>query len=330
MLLYQSGFVYPQKAEYVNQVSSELENTWVKVIGASPQKVGAVFIARVEGHWRGTVSLTRFGDHSWLIHQLATHPSAKTSWLSLRLMIHVITLLLSMPDAHFVFLYYREENKSVARFYKRLKTRLDTLGSAIEIAAQIGNDFMERRGGANFDENNFYPVELSQVSSASEFADANLVTVGNTLVDQALGLGTNLFATANVTEAYQGLFLNRTRRIIRATLHGRTLGCAVVDNFPVGMNLSGLLDAFRLFLSDGLDAETNRRATCALGLAAAGMQASVRNGTSYALLAGKKYSLDEFGFVKIRRYEQIVFDLRIVRNHPTALRTATRAHGLSV
>jgi hypothetical protein len=111
---FETGFIYPQKYEFIEKNKTRIKNTYKKLYTESPE-IARHFIHQRNGHILAHMAMVRFYGKAWLIHHHAAIRSA-TNRGGLAVLNQIGSFIndshpLNSIKMSYVFCYFRPENK---------------------------------------------------------------------------------------------------------------------------------------------------------------------------------------------------------------------------
>ncbi len=316
-LLKIAGFLRDDKRDYLASAREFLE-THLRCLRAADPFKGLCLLAWRAGELVGSVSLTPYSDHCWLIHQLATHPQCRTSSVAYDLIREALSTVLNTGNANEAILFYRPSTSAIVQLVSRVTNRGSVMGlNLIELSRLT---LWQKQST----DKSLIRSSKSQSIAVVPFSFGTGATpewtFGTPLFERSMSIREPSLGIACLAECWAKDCLVRQRHLLTSPhLSGRTL--VLQDVAPSGLNLSGLLDCCRLFVA----------ANCRVPNEEAGLLASAiaeRDETRklfYILTPQDQVDLTMFGFTRLRTYNQATVDLTGARNSPRSLDIALPA-----
>lgn len=246
-LFFKSGYMIPEKADYVNKIKTNIEDTWVKLYDEK-SKVGRMLLFMDNNELYGTVAAAKAYDNTWMLHQVAglRHPDVKIG----QYILDSITIqTIEHLDADNVKAYFRKENEwAIKKFFKfrEFCTLKESILYTFQDLYEIDIDKYKyfRSGSLN--------VEVEYLSSGEDrlfIMDYLTKTLPElSLITESISPeGLNLHGTS---AAYSNIGLFRGRKILMAKDKERIISFALLEYGSTGINVGGLLDVFQIFTVD--------------------------------------------------------------------------------
>ncbi len=312
-LLDRSGYVYPDKAPYFQAAQQHLPSATTKI--APPGSPTVTLLATRALQVLGTITLSRFTDHSWLIHHLAIDRSARGSMVVRVLLRRAVEFLLRERTAHTVLLHFREANAPMGGFLNRLRERVGQVSHSAVAMNRL--ELWRRSLSGSLPTREEAVVTLSSDPAISGYSE--VATSGAPLLDCTLALGRHLPCVRRAARAYQRHGLERTRTVRQALCGSHVVaGCMVSDRVPAIVDVSGLINIPRLFLAQSLDARDAVSVIRHLMASTAPAPAIEASDGIVAVMAERpsRDLLASAGLVEWRSYTSLAFDLRPVKRSP--------------
>jgi len=246
-LFFKSGYMIPEKADYVKKNKKNIEDTWVRLYDEK-SKIGKMLLFMDNNELYGTVAAAKAYDNTWMLHQVAglRHPVVKIGQYILdSITIQTIEYL----DVNNVKAYFRKENSwAIKKFFKFRE--FCTLKESIQYTFQdlyeidINEYKYFKSGNLN--------VEIEYLSSEE---DSLFITdyLTKTLPELLLiteSINNDELNLSGTSAAYSNVGLFRGRKILIAKENKRIISFALLEYGSTGINIGGLLDVFQIFTVD--------------------------------------------------------------------------------
>ena len=247
-LFFKSGYMIPEKTEYVKKVKRKIEDTWVRLYDEK-SKIGKMLLFVDNDVVYGTVAAAKSYENAWIVHQVAgiKHPSVATGKYVLdSIMINLIEHI----DLKYVKVYFRKNNAwAIQKFFKfreycTLKNAISY--SSLDLYEIDIEDYKHHKTGKAAD------VEIDYLSSP---ADRNVIMdyVSETTSEIVLNTESFNHGGFDLPETqfeYDNIGLFRGRKILTAKMDNRIVSFAILEYGSTGINIGGLLDIFNIFTID--------------------------------------------------------------------------------
>lgn len=254
-LFFKSGYMIPEKADYVKKNKKYIEDTWVRLYDEK-SKIGKMLLFMDNNELYGTVAAAKAYDNTWMLHQVAglRHPEVKIGQYILdSITIQTIEYL----DVNNVKAYFRKENSwAIKKFFKFRE--FCTLKESIEYTFQdlyeidINEYKYFKSGNLN--------VEIEYLSSEEDrlFITDYLTKTLPELLLTTESINNYGLTLPGTSEAYSNIGLFRGRKILIAKENKRIISFALLEYGSTGINIGGLLDVFQIFTVDPLHENINK------------------------------------------------------------------------
>ncbi|MFZ1037162.1 MAG: hypothetical protein WAN57_08140 [Smithella sp.] len=298
-LFFKSGYMIPEKADYVKKNKKNIEDTWVRLYDEK-SKIGKMLLFMDNNELYGTVAAAKAYDNTWMLHQVAglRHPEVKIGQYILdSITIQTIEYL----DVNNVKAYFRKENSwAIKKFFKfrefcTLKESIEyTFKDLYEIDINEYKYF--KSGNLN--------VEIEYLSSEEDrlfITDYLTKTLPELLLttESISNEGLNLPGTS---EAYSNIGLFRGRKILIAKENKKIISFALLEYGSTGINIGGLLDVFQIFTIDPVHENKNKINRALINEIIYFYQSIKKTKALCFADDTNKTALEEAGFIKILDY----------------------------
>jgi hypothetical protein len=240
---FETGFVYPQKYEYIQANKAEIKSTYEKLYHQSPS-IATHFIYQNNGQILAHMAIMRFYEKSWLIqHHAAVRKSDNRGGLTVLSQVGRF-----ITDSHriysmqmdYVFCYYRPDNKFPSHVF----------GGAARNIANPRLCSVDNFAYLHHRPKNEPRTALSVPWSLVPAEDGDLENLriyyeeasGGLMLD-ALHLSPGRIDCSGVTEAFRKIGLKRGRQLFALRHHQRTCAIIMVNVSDLGLNMSDLTNA---------------------------------------------------------------------------------------
>ncbi|MGA9111620.1 MAG: hypothetical protein ACLPSL_00710 [Smithella sp.] len=246
-LFFKSGYMIPEKADYVKKNKQNIEDTWVKLYDEK-SKIGKMLLFIDNNELYGTVAAAKAYDNTWMLHQVAglRHPEVKIGQYILdSITIQTIEYL----DIDNVKAYFRKENSwAIKKFFKFRE--FCTLKESIEYTFQDLYE-IDMNQYKYFKSGNLH-VEIEYLSSEEDrlFITDYLTKTLPELLQITESINNEGLNLPKTSEAYSNIGLFRGRKILIAKENKRIISFALLEYGSTGINIGGLLDVFQIFTVD--------------------------------------------------------------------------------
>jgi c-di-GMP-binding flagellar brake protein YcgR len=243
-LFFKSGYMIPEKREYVSKVKKEIEETWIRLYGED-SKIGKMLLFVDNNEIYGTIAAAQAYENTWMIHQVAglKHPMVK---IGKYILDSIAILMIEHLDMKYAKAEFRKENdwaiKNFFKFHEYCTLENAILYSFLDLY-EIDIDKYK------FFKFNNINIEIDYLSSAED-----RLFITDYLAKSLPELAVNTESINNsglelpVTQlAYRNIGLFRGRKILMAKENKRIISFAVLEYGSTGINLGGMLDVFKIF-----------------------------------------------------------------------------------
>jgi len=243
-MFFKSGYMIPEKREYVSKVKKEIEETWIRLYGED-SKIGKMLLFMDNDEIYGTIAAVRAYENTWVIHQVAglKHPSVK---IGKYILDSIAILMIEHLDMKYAKAEFRKENDwAVKKFFKFYE--YCTLEDAIQYSFldlyEIDIDKYKYFKTGNIN------IEIDYLSSAEDrlFITDYLIKILPKLTINAESINNFGLELPETQLAYRNIGLLRGRKILIAKENKRIISFALLEHGSTGINLGGLLDVFQIF-----------------------------------------------------------------------------------
>jgi|SoiMethySBSTD1v2_1073268.scaffolds.fasta_scaffold31384_5 hypothetical protein len=298
--LVRSRFLYPEKLAVIDPARTQA--TWAALLEA-PGSLAKTCLLKRDGDIRAHVSAVRLFAKTWTLQHLAALLDTRSTLTrGQAVSVSMIELLDREPEAEWVKVWYRPTSGFPLRLFESFARRF----ADSELSELATYDYLVSstdRDGAAVPGLAFAASDV--VVTGAEPAD--IERIGTYFLDRrtatcvADDLTTPRLTLAAMREPYAALGLERRREVLVAKHRGDLLGFALLEISSIGLNLSELTSAFRVFpLAPHSQVE--------LSLIAAARQRYRELGRArcFALAesaeAGHRTSYERLGFSRARQY----------------------------
>ncbi|MGA2553769.1 MAG: hypothetical protein ABSF20_03190 [Smithella sp.] len=246
-LFFKSGYMIPEKADYVKKNKKNIEDTWVRLYDEK-SKIGKMLLFMDNNELYGTVAAAKAYDNTWMLHQVAglRHPEVKIGQYILdSITIQTIEYL----DIDNVKAYFRKENSwAIKKFFKfrEFCTLKESILYTFQDLYEIDiNQYKYFKSG------NLH-VEIEYLSSEEDrlFITDYLTKTLPELLQITESINNDGLNLPKTGEAYSNIGLFRGRKILIAKENKRIISFALLEYGSTGINIGGLLDVFQIFTID--------------------------------------------------------------------------------
>jgi hypothetical protein len=243
-LLYESGFLYEEKRKFLAPVESEVNDTFKKLLKPGNRCYKEIILKEGDKCY-GTVSGVLAYEHTWTIQHLATikHPR---KFISKDIVLAIADFCSKHPDVGYQIMYWRPNNswasKSFGKFARKVanKPELSHLVRYDYLLKSLLDDSME----STLTED----IEIKPLTKNERpLIESYFVARGELVILKAFSLLRDKIDLDHIQEMYRQEGLKRNRHIYIAKSGEIFLGFVIIECSSLGLNLSGLLNCFRVY-----------------------------------------------------------------------------------
>lgn len=250
---FETGFIYPKKYEFLRENREKIKDTYRKLYTLNPE-ILRHFIYQDKGRIMGHMAMIRFYEKSWLIQHHAA--DSRSTRAGLRVLYQVGRFIndshgLYSTKMHFVFCYYRPENRFPSRVFG---------GAARSI---------EDPRGCSLDTFSYFHIRKQTVQETALSQPWRLMKTGpqdlfelkhfyesdsGGLMLNALEIDPDSGDISELSAAYKKLGLKRERYFFSLKHEESLKAVFMVDISDIGLNLSEATNSIKVIIvdSDGL------------------------------------------------------------------------------
>ena len=248
---FETGFIYPQKYEYIQANKEQIKATYEKLYHMSPS-IASHFIYQENGRILAHMAMVRFYETSWLIHH---HAAIRSSYNRGGLMV-LNQVGRFINDSHrlhsmkmeYVYCYYRPDNKFPSHVFggAARNVRNPRICSLDTFAY-----FHQRNGShSKADLPSAWQLEPAQRADLHDLQTYYEDNSGGLMLS-ALHLDPDKIDCSNLAEEYHAIGLKRDRHIF-ALRHREKLSAVIVVNIAdLGLNMSDLTNSVKFIVVNG-------------------------------------------------------------------------------
>ncbi|MGD0169677.1 MAG: PilZ domain-containing protein [Smithella sp.] len=246
-LFFKSGYMIPEKADYVKKNKRNIEDTWARLYDEK-SKIGKMLLFMDNNELYGTVAAAKAYDNTWMLHQVAglKHPEVKIGQYILdSITIQTIEYL----DIDNVKAYFRKENSwAIKKFFKfrEFCTLKESILYTFQDLYEIDMNQYKYFKSGNLN------VEIEYLSSEEDrlFITDYLTKTLPELLQITESINNDGLNLPKTSEAYSNIGLFRGRKILIAKENKKIISFALLEYGSTGINIGGLLDVFQIFTVD--------------------------------------------------------------------------------
>lgn len=246
---FETGFIYPQKYEFIKNNKAKIKATYEKLYHLSPN-IASHFIYQDNGRITAHMAMIRFYDSAWLIHHHAAISSANHQG-GLMVLNQVSRFIndshrLNSMKMDYVFCYYRPDNKFPNHVFG---------GTARNIRnpeiCSVDNfayfHFRSTKSGSN--------AELPRNWQLAPANEENLIDLetfyanhSGGLMLRSLQLIPDQLDINELASAYHKIGLKRDRQIFALNHRGKMCAMVMINVSDLGLNMSDLTNSVQIFV----------------------------------------------------------------------------------
>ncbi len=247
-MLFESGFIYPEKYDHIQAFKKSFQETYKKLYTGSSE-IAKYFVYQKNEKIYSHASLIRAYEKAWMGHHLAARPEEgrHTGLIVLKKMLGYLYEMRRFPSAYldYYITFYRPENRFTGRIYS---------GFA-EKTANPGVCSMDRFAYTIYTKENKTP-QLPEGWSLGECGVSDLFEFERFYRHRSGGLLWNVLALdipeseRNLEQAYAAEGLTRRYKAFSLSCYGDLRAILIREESDSALNLSDLLNGFKIFVLD--------------------------------------------------------------------------------
>ncbi|MFQ5647191.1 MAG: hypothetical protein ACE5GM_09695 [bacterium] len=243
-LFYQSGFIYKEKQKFLADIATEVNDTFKKLLDLDNKLYKKLILKEGETCY-GTVSGVLAYEHTWIIQHLAA-VRYNNKCISKDFVLASADFCSKHPDTDYQVMYWRPDNswadKIFGKFARLAADKSDL--SNLKLYHYLFKSPLDNCRKEELPEGvtieplteDDYPLIESYFIARGEFVELQ----ANDLLRDTIDL-------PNLREKYKKKGLRRERQIYIAKSGQIFLGFVLIEDSSLGINLSGLLNCFKVF-----------------------------------------------------------------------------------
>ncbi len=243
-LHYRSGFIYPDKHASIVKMQNEIDRTWEKLY--SPETNFFLNLAFIhEENILGSGSILQAYDETWLLQHLSAlkHPFAKASK---EVNLGLAEELMRDKRIHYIKTYFRPENpwpnKNFRSFAEKNLKPQDFDLTLFRIYWRDPRPIPVQGGLPD-------EIEIGRMNNGEQEVIKNyFIRRGKILYARSESLLSSHADLTETSKVYRQRGLRRERKIFVARRGTEVICFVLAEDASFGVNLSGLLNHFRLFI----------------------------------------------------------------------------------
>jgi hypothetical protein len=249
---FETGFIYPQKYEFIKNNKAQIKATYEKVYYRSPS-IASHFIYQNNGRIIAHMAMIRFYDSAWLIHHHAADASAnhRGGLMVLNQTSRFIndSHRLSSMKMDYVFCYYRPDNKFPNHVFGGTTRNINDL----EVCSLDSFAYFHHRSPVQ--EINIELTGNWQLTPATQEDLFDLETFYSNhsggLMLRALQLVPNQTDISQLISTYNDIGLKRDRHLFALHHRGKICALIMVNVADLGLNMSDMTNSVKFFVING-------------------------------------------------------------------------------
>jgi hypothetical protein len=248
---FESGFIYPEKYEFIEANKDKIKATYDKLYRLSPSIAGH-FIYQENGRILAHMAIVRFYEKSWLIHHHAAVRSAynRGGLMVLNQVGRFIndSYRLDSMNMDYVFCYFRPENKFPSHIFGGTARNInDPQICSTDLFAYFHHKPSGQKAAELPDSWQLAPVnDEDLLDLKTDYDDRS-----GGLMLRGLHLLPNMVDTGKLAESYHQLGLTRDRLLFALRHKEKLCAIVVVNVADLGLNMSDLTNSVKLFVVHG-------------------------------------------------------------------------------
>jgi hypothetical protein len=248
---FESGFIYPEKYEFIEANKDKIKTTYEKLYRLSPSIAGH-FIYQENGRILAHMAIVRFYEKSWLIHHHAAVRSAYNHG-GLMVLNQVGRFIndsyrLDSMNMDYVFCYFRPENKFPSHIFGGTARNINNPQiCSTDLFAYFHHKPSGQDAAGLPDSWRLTPVsdeDLLDLKTDYDERSGGLMLRGLHLLPDAADNG-------KLAESYHRLGLTRDRLLFALRYEEKLCAIVVVNIADLGLNMSDLTNSVKLFVVHG-------------------------------------------------------------------------------
>ena len=247
---FESGFIYPDKYEYIQKNKEQIKETYKKLYSQNPD-IARHFIYQDKGRIMGHMGIVRFFENTWLIH----HHAARNTALNRAGLIVLNQIGNFTYDSHrlyslhmdFLMCYYRPENKFPNRVFGGAAKRINNpKGCSIDAFAYFHHQNQINKKPVLIET---WQLEKARHDDFCELENFYEYSSGGLLIN-ALDLECGIQHRDQLCKEYQRLGYKSERYYFSLKKSDNVKAFFYVMLSDIGLNLSSLTNCIMIFVLD--------------------------------------------------------------------------------
>ncbi|MCB2148117.1 MAG: PilZ domain-containing protein [Deltaproteobacteria bacterium] len=245
---FETGFIYPQKYEFIEKNKARIKETYKKLYTESPN-IARHFIHQRNGMILAHMSMVRFYEKSWLMHHLAAirssnHRGGLAVFNQIGSFINDSHRLNSIKMSY-AFCYYRPENKFPNHvFGGAAKNILNPKKCSID---QFAYFHFRRNGQGDCPLPGGWHIESATDNDLRDLECHYEEQSGGLMID-ALDLGANNHDMTATESEFSKIGLLRSRHLFSLKMLDELKALIIINIADIGLNMSDLTNSVKIII----------------------------------------------------------------------------------
>ena len=250
---FETGFIYPQKYEYIQKNKDRIKSTYRKLYTENPS-IARHFIHQRNGVIMAHMAMVRFYDNAWLIHHhAAIRASGNRGGLAVLNQIGSFindSHRLNSIRMNYVFCYYRPDNKFPSHvFGGAAKNIHNPKGCSLDRFA-----YSHHRRNPSETGDLPAPWHISDVTRNDlKDLEYHYEEKSGGLMIQAIDLSADNMNIAATEAAFNQIGLKRSRQLFCLKMEDRLKAVIMINIADIGLNMSDLTNSAKIIVLDSED-----------------------------------------------------------------------------
>ena len=245
---FDTGFIYPKKYKIIQSFKDDFRDIYRRLYEETPE-IAKHFIYQDKGRIYGHISILRAYDKTWMVQHLAARPKGgKPIGLAvMKLMISYLNDLRRLPSANmdYLIIYYRPGNKFMEKIFGGFAREMaNPQHCSLDLFTYLTYPTGTMSG------------QLPQGWSLRECSTSDLWEFGKFYKHRSGGLFWHVLnpgdgkEDGSLEKAYAGAGFIRRWKLFALARAGNLKAFIVAEESDAGINLSNLLNGFKIFVKD--------------------------------------------------------------------------------
>jgi len=246
-MFYSTGFIYKEKDEFLRPIYEEVNDTLIKLSHEDVNFFKNIIIKENE-RILGTVSCVQLYEGTWMVQHLTSIKSNGKQFYSKEVAVAITDFCSKNPDVKYQKIFWRPNNSWADRIFGKYARSLDDRANSMlhlyhYMVKEISHN--EKKDLAHPD----MLLEVLQIEDAKEI-ESYFISTKQTLMLNAENFTKDKINFFEISDIYNKQELIRERRIFVIKEFGVFIGFAVAEYSSLGINFSGLLNCFRIYIKN--------------------------------------------------------------------------------